>query len=185
MFDSEREFGKLFERFDRLEPKVDRLGDELKKRQEEELEESRRRQRLFDRMERIPDRLIGPDDLNKFAERQSETLVQRLGNAMRGFFWTIVGPFVWAWWILVFVGIMFVLNQFMPGLLGSNWITVLIVGAISIVRQLISALIAGWRAAFKPLEQEIPQTTRTATKKATTPKPKTTRAKSASQKAGK
>jgi hypothetical protein len=185
LFDSEREFGKLFERFDRLEPKVDRLGDELKKRQEEELEESRRRQRLFDRMERIPDRLIGPDDLNKFAERQSETLVQRLGNAMRGFFWTIVGPFVWAWWILVFVGIMFVLNQFMPGLLGSNWITVLIVGAISIVRQLISALIAGWRAAFKPLEQEIPQTTRTATKKATTPKPKTTRAKSASQKAGK
>jgi hypothetical protein len=192
LFDSEREFGRLFERFDRLEPKIDRLGEDLKKRQEEELEESRRRQRLLDRVERLPDRLIGPDDLNKFAERQSETLVQRLGNAMRSLFWTIVGPFVWAWWILVFVGVMFVLNQFMPGLLGSNWITVLFVAIANIVIQLIRALIAGFNTVRSAIPTMItptaPQTTKTvktAPKKTTASKPKTTRAKSVSQKAGK
>lgn len=151
LFDSEREFGKLFERFDRLEPKIDRLGEELKKKQEEELEESQRRQRLFDRMESLPDHLIGPDDLNQFAERQSNSLIERLRNLV----WTLLQPFVWAWWIALTIGIMWGLNTILSPL-RPDWLAALFLWIVSIVRMFVSAVMQAWNSAWKPLQQPSP-----------------------------
>ena len=134
LFDSEREFGRLFEKFDKLEPKIDLLGENLKRRHEEELEESRRRLKLFDRLESLP------QDLDGLAERQSGTIIQGLRNL----FWSLVQPFVWLWWIAVILGVLFVLNQFMPALLGANWISVILLGLVSFVSYVYREVITTW-----------------------------------------
>lgn len=149
LFDSEREFGRLFERFDKLEPKIDRLGEDLKKKQEEELEETRRRQRLLDRVERLSDKSIGPEDLNRFADRQSGTLIERL----RGLFWSALQPVVWAWWIALTLGIIWVLNMVLSPIFGSNWFSVILLWIVGIGRKAFSGVLAAWKAARQPLEE--------------------------------
>jgi uncharacterized protein YdcH (DUF465 family) len=148
LFDSEREFGRLFERFDKLEPKIDRLGEDLKKRQDEELEEAHRRQRLLDRIDRLPDKLIGPDDLNQFAERQSTTLIERIRNAI----WTLLQPVIWAWWIALTLGITWALNMILSPIFGANWFAIILLWIVGIGRKAVSGVLTAWKAARQPLE---------------------------------
>ena len=124
LFDSEREFGKLFERFDKLEPKLDRLekdvqpiapklNDLLNRNEDDEV----RQRLLFNRLNQLPDEL---------AKQQDRTIREGFGGAIRNFFWELVRPFVWAWWIAVIIGILFVLNQFLP----MNYIIPMVFGLI-------------------------------------------------------
>lgn len=167
LFDSEREFGRLFERFDRLEPKLDGIRDRLDRKSEEEQEEAKRRLRLFDRMESLP------QDLDRIAERQSGTIIQGIFQGLRSIFWSLLQPFIWLWWIAVILGVLFVLNQFMPAILGANWISVIILTIVSFVVYVFNELLSVW-AAWR--QQRVPEKRVAA---------KTTRARKPSQKARK
>lgn len=112
LFDSEREFGRLFERFDKIEPKLDRLekdvqpiapklNDLLNRNEDDEV----RQRLLFNRLNQLP---------NELAEKQDRTIRDGLGGAIRNFFWELIRPFMWAWWLFVIVSIFFILNQFLP-----------------------------------------------------------------------
>ena len=138
--------GRLFERFDRIEPKLDRLEEKvdpilprlqkLDERTDPSSEEEARRRRLFDRMERIPDKLIGPDDLNQFAERQSDTLLGRVRNLI----WSLLQPIIWVWWIVVFVAVWFGANVVFGSLLGPNWLGIILVWAVKSMQKVVQAI---------------------------------------------
>ena len=147
------DFSRLLERFDRIEPKIDRiepkidkLGEELKPDEQEEAQ----RRRLFERLESIPDNLIGPDDLNNFAERQSDSLIQRLRNAIA----TLFQPFLWLWNVAVVIGALWLLNQ----VFGPGWLAVGIKWLFSLLGQLVSGVTQGvgnLMQSFKTKEEPI------------------------------
>lgn len=135
------EFGKLFERFDKLEPRLERLDriepkiDELVEKAPSEEDETRNR-KLFDRLERIPDKLIGPDDLNQFAEKQSDSILTKAKNLV----WMLLTPFLWVWNIAVILLVVWGLNTVLTPFFGPNWLGIFIVWIVGMVKSIFSAI---------------------------------------------
>jgi len=185
----EMDLSKIFDRFDRLEPRIDRLGerldefkplqpkvDRLLERSDPDSEEARRRLRLFERIESLPDRIIGPDDLNKFAERQSDTIIDRLRNAI----WMLLRPFVWIWNIAVFLAVIWGLNTVLTPFFGPNWMGIFIVLIVNTGKRIVSAIGQGISAIWsrdEPVAIKSPRTRRATTKATEPKKPRKPRAK--------
>ena len=149
------DFSRLMERFDRIEPKIDRiepkleeLGPKLDELKPDPDDQARQR-RLFQRIESLPDKLIGPEDLNQFAERQSTTLIDRLRNAI----WVLFQPFVWAWWIAATLGILWALNLVLSPVFGANWFSVILLWLVAFGRKIVSVVLEAWTALRQPLKQ--------------------------------
>ena len=165
LFDGEREFFKLFDRFDKLEPKVDRLFDRFDPIEKglddlkEDEEEVARRRRLFDRLERIPDKLIGPDDLNKFADRQSDGIFERFRSGVQQMMSNFINaplmqPFIWGARLIVWGLALWGINLVMTPLFGPAWLGWLIAKFFSTIRWVIDNVRSGISSAMNKAKPE-------------------------------